>query len=934
MAEKTPKQKARAKKAAYKKVVTDFDNEMVDLSKSLSQLGKGFSKLLGVGTQAGEIADHVAGEQVTTLKKSHKLLMKNQRVVNDRFKTLSKELGLTKDLNIYQSAAVDISDQLKDDAKKKETDTTKLSKEERKILKTQRRQLRIMGKVHSVNEAITDTMGEQSAAIKGMYKSATIFMNPLTAVFGILGASIARVFTLETALFSGATSAGALKTQMASTATFIEQNELGLLRQGVSLEKANQIAGELAKEQGLITKDGGKFAVELASATEKLGMGASESAKLAASMKNIFGFTSDTVGAGIDTMIQDAAAAGVPLAQIMDEVANATDTTAGLFAKNPKELLKASIEARGLGLTMTQITSNLDNITDIQGTFNKQAELSALLGRNVNLLQVNGLMLQGKTTDAVKLYNSQVFESVKASERQSEFNEMSIIQQRKIAEGLGMTIKGYQKSLAIQADRANMTSAEIKSMDAELKRQDQLKARGQVLLASITRVFSPVINDLMEGVMDGLDTIDFSGIASSLREFFAGDRIKNFIQSLTSGFKTVMGYAGKIFGFMYDNPMMSAGLIAGFFALKKGIGMLTGGAFGPISKALPMALKALPAIGGVAALIAAGMIAVRNLSTLFGGKDKADRAEKTKALSSHAGMMVGAGIGAIFGPIGVAIGAALGGFIGGTDFGQKLFRGIFPEGTITKMIAMFDNLRFAGDELFRVFSSTEGEGLGQRIGKALRAAFDAIEWKKLFGTGATIIEDMLIFLTDIAGGIFGVDGLGKTLATQMRLGIDMVISYVKSIPDKFKLMGMKLSLAIDKMLRIDNRFMTLGASEAELAKQEADIANFDMKIKQQYLKGITTDRVIGDKVDDAIITTDRVIGDKVDDAIIKPDGQVIKFNPNDTALLTKEGIAPDMSETNELLRQLISQGGGQAPIQLNIDGKKVGQAIAKSGLRE
>ena len=64
------------------------------------------------------------------------------------------------------------------------------------------------------------------------------------------------------------------------------------------------------------------------------------------------------------------------------------------------------------------------------------------------------------------------------------------------------------------------------------------------------------------------------------------------------------------------------------------------------------------------------------------------------------------------------------------------------------------------------------------------------------------------------------------------------------------------------------------------------------------------------------------MGDKVDDAIIKPDGQVIKFNPNDTALLTKEGIAPDMSETNELLRQLISQGGGQAPIQLNIDGKK------------
>ena len=61
----------------------------------------------------------------------------------------------------------------------------------------------------------------------------------------------------------------------------------------------------------------------------------------------------------------------------------------------------------------------------------------------------------------------------------------------------------------------------------------------------------------------------------------------------------------------------------------------------------------------------------------------------------------------------------------------------------------------------------------------------------------------------------------------------------------------------------------------------------------------------------------------------------MKFNPNDTAVLTREGIAPDMSETNELLRQLIAQQGGEQPtIQLNIDGKKVGQAVANSRYRE
>ena len=300
---------------------------------------------------------------------------------------------------------------------------------------------------------------------------------------------------------------------------------------------------------------------------------------------------------------------------------------------------------------------------------------------------------------------------------------------------------------------------------------------------------------------------------------------------------------------------------------------------------------------------------------MFGGRDKADRIEKTKALSSSAGMMVGAGIGAIFGPIGMAIGAALGGFIGGTDFGQKLFKGIFPESTITKLISMFDNLKNAGDALFATFSSTEGEGLGQRIGKALRAAFDEIDWLSLLGTGATLIEDVLIFLTDVVGGIFGVEGLGKTVSDALRSGIDFVVAYVKSIPDKFKILGMKLSLAIDRMLRIKS--LGIGKSDAELAKQEAEIATAEMQMQEKFLKNMTTNAAVGAKVDDAII---------------KPSGEIIKFNPNDTAVLTKEGIAPDMSETNELLRQLIQQQGG-TPIQLNIDGQKVGQAIANSRYR-
>ena len=839
-------------------------------------------------------------DRYDTIKKQHDIGEKALETAYEDIGLLGKRTSLEESLMKAQDYYAENYDDMTED--------------EKELLELQMKRMKTAIRMQSIQQAINDTLGEQTTQFRNLIKSATIFMNPLTAAFGILGATIGSVFEIEAGLFKGAQSAGALKGQMEGTSAELEKSKADLQKVGVSFGYASEVAGELAKSQGMIGKDGAAFATAVAPLANTLGLGAAEAAKLASSMKNTLGFTADTAEQQLDSIMKDAAAAGVPLAAVLDEISNATDTTAALFAKNPQQLAKASIEARGLGLTMSQITKNLDNITDLQGTFTKQSELSAILGRRVNLLQVNGLLFQGKTTDAVKAYNEQVFKSVEGQARIDEFNEMNVIKQKMVAEGIGLTVKEFQKALRVQADQANMTEAELEALNKQQKLSDQLKNRALTGLEKITRIFRPVFNQIFETLLDIFDSINFEGMAKSVGEIFSSDNIKGFIDKLVSGFQKAKDFAGKIVGFVSENPKLAGGLLAGFFALKKGIGLLTGGAFGPIAKVLPMALKALPAIGGIAGVIAAGFMAVQNLTTLFGGRDKADRIEKTKALSSSAGMVVGAGIGAIFGPIGMAIGAALGGFIGGTDFGQKLFKGIFPESTITKLISMFDNLKNAGNALFETFSSTEGEGLGQRIGKALRAAFDEIDWLSLLGTGATLIEDVLIFLTDVVGGIFGVEGLGKTVSDALRSGIDFIVAYVKSIPDKFKILGMKLSLAIDKALAV---IPGLGKSDAELAKQQAVIAEAEMKMQEQFLKNMTTGAAVGAKVDDAII---------------KPSGEIIKFNPNDTAVLTKEGIAPDMSETNELLRQLISQQEG-TPIQLNIDGQKVGQAIANSRYR-
>ena len=164
------------------------------------------------------------------------------------------------------------------------------------------------------------------------------------------------------------------------------------------------------------------------------------------------------------------------------------------------------------------------------------------------------------------------------------------------------------------------------------------------------------------------------------------------------------------------------------------------------------------------------------------------------------------------------------------------------------------------------------------------------------------------------------------MSNAIRSGVDIVISYFATIPDRFRLIGAKIDAKVTEALSFDILGKRIGATDAEISEKQAKVRQLDKEIEDRMNK-----RTLGEKEGAAGASSDF----SVNDAIVKPDGQVVKFNPDDTALLTREGIAPDMSETNELLKQLIAQqGGGQPTIQLNIDGKKVGQAIANSGRRE
>ena len=888
-------------------IVKKLDKEMEDISKSLNTLGKGFSKLLGIGTTASSVADELGEKSKGVLTKNKKLLLANQKIVNDRFKTLTKELGLTKNLNIYASAAADISDQLKENAKKTVDKKKKLSDEEIKILKRQRRQLRIMSKIHEINEAFTEALGEQSTHIKNLGKSIKLFLfNPLTAIVALFGASVARVFEVDKALTEGARSAGALRGQMQNVSNELEAQKGFLESQGVNLDQAMKIGGAIAKNQGLITTDIAEATVAVAKFSAMLGTSEEDSAKLFTTMNRTLGVTAKAAPEMLKFAKNMSEASGVPLGLALEDIKGMSEETAAVFAGQPKKLLEATIQARGLGLTIDQINKGLSGVTDVQSTFNEQARLSALLGRRVNLLKVNQLKMEGKGAEAVKEFNKQVFKSTTAAGQLAEFNEMGVIRQQEIIKASKQTSEEYRNQLLMATKTSKADIAAAKAAADQLALQQRIAATGKRFLDQITRIFGPYIEKMMLSALRFMENVDITPYMNSVIDFFKSDTFKGIGSGIASAFKIAMEYGKKIVGFFKENPKLAIGLTLGAAALIKGIMMLKGGALGGIMKFAPMAMKALPALAGLAGVIAGGFMAVKNIGTIFSEDKKIKDVERTKSMSSMAGMAVGGMVGGLFGPIGAVVGASIGGALGQMDFGQKLIGNIISQNTIDGIKDIVTNIRDTADAAIAAFKGAEGESIGSRIGLAIGAAIKNFDFIGAFTGMVSITEDLLIIVGDIIGGVFGQTGFGLYLSNAIRSGIDLVISYLATVQDRFKRMGAKLDLAITEALSFDVFGKRVGATDAEIKAKQDRVRDLDKKI-QTYMDT-------------------RVLGKKEG-----ADGGDFS-----TSEMKTESMKKELQKQNELLEKLVIQqgGGNQIPIQLNIDGKKVGTAIANSSRRE
>lgn len=269
-------------------------------------------------------------------------------------------------------------------------------------------------------------------------------------------------------------------------------------------------------------------------------------------------------------------AAGVPLPQVMEDVAKASATTRTMFAKTPLDMIKAAVEARRLGTTLNQMSESSRKILNFTESMEAEMEASVLLGRSLNLQLARQLAYNGKIAES----NKEILRLAK----QMDFEHMDIYQAEAFARATGKTVDELRSM--VQADRelneirneanklasqgnyllrdqlqkyeelqkANESVAKAKGKDYEMmvkqranqERLTSISNSWNKILMEIGQVALPIIDDLLKLAVPVMKALaaSFRPVIQGLRVLRDSNAIKGTLLSIGNMVKSLTKVSG------------------------------------------------------------------------------------------------------------------------------------------------------------------------------------------------------------------------------------------------------------------------------------------------------------------------------------------------------------------------------------------------------
>ncbi len=473
-------------------------------------------------------------------------------------------------------------------------------------------------------------------------------------------------------------------------------NDVASNVRGITGLNLKQSLLDFNKEFGLTFELSSGTLSTMSKMTKFLGLSAQESNKLALSSASIGGDlekqTKETIGQVLVQNAQNNTA--VDYKAVLKDIANASAAIRVSIQGTGKSLANAVYEARKLGLSLNQVESIAESLLNFEQSITNELKAELLLGQNLNL----------ETARLAALNNDMATVAQEISKQgitQAKFSKMNAIQQKAIAEALGMSKNDLAESLEIQSAQEKLAAQGFKAgaeQTAEIKRrlsvirnisdlQEQEKARAALINelgseALVQQTENQSLSELQaEAAQKMIEAFDYlkailtpikgiikgiannAGIVSKVLLFLSGAFLLRKVGLLAKLFKsmslssltmsrsmnTVGGVGGKAYG---PAGPASGGMMFGPNMSKMSNMSKMGKMGSRFLKASPYAF-----IGGLAAEYAGGALKES-------GYEGAGKAVSVGG-SALSGAATGAMLGSMVGPIGTAVGGIIGGLYGG-----------------------------------------------------------------------------------------------------------------------------------------------------------------------------------------------------------------------------------------------------------------------------
>lgn len=324
-------------------------------------------------------------------------------------------------------------------------------------------------------------------------------------IFYIASKIVTAFTSIEDAAFEVRKNLGLIGKEGDRFKTIITDVYVRFANLGVTTETVGKTINSIANGLGsslLITQE----MVENFSIIEtSLGIASEQSVKVARTFAGISKSSSMSQSSMIGFVKELSRAAGTSFVRVMEDLSNLGESVRLTFRGTSVQLIKSTVEARRLGLSISDVGVAAEKLLDFQESITAEIEASVMLGRNISFNDARVLAYRGDILGATK----QILDTV---EKTADLNQLDYFTLKAIAASTGLTVDKLQESLQIRKDLRlveAMGTEEARKLTSEYKSLNNMsesfaKSEGERAIENLKNVNNLALQKQLQTELNGL----------------------------------------------------------------------------------------------------------------------------------------------------------------------------------------------------------------------------------------------------------------------------------------------------------------------------------------------------------------------------------------------------------------------------------------------